>query len=86
MKTTKKFILGNGYSHFAINKETNLIITGWDYSDYDNNELKEFRKDYFDMDLIDLEINPKNTKILIRKSIEKMNIDITNTINWQKNN
>ena len=85
MKTTKKsFILGKGYTHFAVNKQTNLIITGWDYKGYDNEELKQFKADYFMSDLINLDVDPSEVKILLRKSIEKMGIDITNTINWQK--
>jgi hypothetical protein len=85
MKTTKKaFILGAGYTHFAVNKETNLIITGWDYSDVESDDLRQFKKDYFDMDLNDLEIDPKTTKILNRKSVEKLHSEISNSNNWQK--
>ena len=85
MKTTKKtFILGKGYTHFAVNKETNLIITGWDYSTIDTEELKEFKNDYFNLDLINLEIDIKTVKILNRKNVEKLHSDISNSNNWQK--
>jgi len=85
MKTTKKpFILGENYTHFAVNKQTNLIITGWDYKGIENEELRQFKSDYFLGDLIDLEIEPDTANILTRKYIERMGIEITDTINWQK--
>jgi len=85
MKTTKKaFILGKDYTHFAVNKETNLIITGWDYSDISTDELREFKNDYFALDLADLEVDFKSTKILNRKNIEKIITNIADSNNWQK--
>ena len=81
---TKKFILGKGYTHFALVKENNLIITGWDYKGYNNEDLRQFKSDYFLGDLIDLDIDPKTAKILTRKSVEKLGIVIEDTNNWKK--
>ena len=63
------------YTHFAVNKNTGLIVNGWDYSDYDPEELKQFKKDYFFQDLIDNDFNPKDYKILTRKGCEKQGIN-----------
>jgi len=85
MKTAKKaFVLGKNYTHFAVNKLTNQIITGWDYKNIDTDELREFRNDYFVADLIDMDIEFSTTKILNRKNTEKLVSDITDSNNWQK--
>ena len=85
MKLTKKtHILGIGYTHFALDKNTNQIITGWNYSDISTDELREFKNDYFALDLADLEVDFKSTKILNRKNIEKIITNIADSNNWQK--
>ena len=85
MKRSKKpFILGENYTHFAVDKETNLILTGWDYRNISTDELREFRNDYFVTDLIDLEIEFKSTKILNRKNVEKFCSNIADSNNWKK--
>lgn len=65
----------NNYTHFAVNKNPGLIVNGWDYSDYEPDELKQFKKDYFFQDLIDNDFNPKDYKILTRKGCEKQEIN-----------
>ena len=35
------------YTHLAVNKFTNLIVNGWDYSNEDPQDLKQFKNDYF---------------------------------------
>ena len=65
----------NNYTHFAVNKNTGLIVNGWDYTDYEPEELKQFKKDYFFQDLIDNDFNPKDYKILTRKGCEKQGIN-----------
>jgi archaellum component FlaC len=72
-----------GYTHFAVNKVTNLIVNGWDYSGYDSSELRQFKNDYFDVDLEDNGFNPKAYKILSYKACEKYGIDPNNQAkNW----
>lgn len=39
----------DNYTHFAVNKETKKIVNGWDYHGYDQNELRQFKRDYFSM-------------------------------------
>lgn len=63
------------YTHFAVNKRTNLIVNGWDYSGYDSDELRQFKKDYFIQDLIDYDFNPKDYKILTRQGCIKQGIN-----------
>ena len=48
LESVKKIIKENeslNYTHFAVNKNTNLIVNGWDYSDYDNEELRQYKRD-----------------------------------------
>ena len=63
------------YTHFAVNKNNGLIVNGWDYSEYDSDELRQFKKDYFFDDLMDNDFNPKDYKILTRKGCERQGIN-----------
>lgn len=74
-----------GYSHFAISKKNGKILNGWDYSDYDPSELRQFKKDYFDDDLIDYGFNPKNCRILTYKYLITNGIDPDDNANWANN-
>ena len=74
-----------GYSHFAISKRNGKILNGWDYSDYDPSELRQFKKDYFDDDLIDYGFNPKNCRILTYKYLIRNGIDPDDNGNWANN-
>lgn len=65
----------SNYTHFAVNKKTNLIVNGWDYSDYDNSELRAYANDYFWDDMRDYEFNPKEYRILSRKGCLKLGIN-----------
>lgn len=63
------------YTHLAVNKKTGLIVNGWDYSDVDPSELKQFKRDYFMEDLKDYGFNPKAFKIVTTKYAEKTGIN-----------
>lgn len=63
------------YTHLAVNKQTNLIVDGWDYSDEDPADLKQFKRDYFMEDLINNGFNPKAYKIITVKFADKNGID-----------
>lgn len=63
------------YTHLAVNKFTNLIVNGWDYSDEDPQDLKQFKNDYFITDLRDYGFNPKVYKIVTAKFAEKNGIN-----------
>lgn len=72
----------NNYTHFALFKDNNKIINGWDYSDIDPSELKAFKNDYFLKDINDNGINPKNVKILSRKFLIRNGINPEDMNNW----
>lgn len=70
------------YTHFAVNKATNLIVDGWDYSGYDSEELKSYKRDYFYDDLESNGFNPKAYKILSFKACKRAGLDPNNQVNW----
>lgn len=74
------------YTHYAVNKRTNLIVNGWDYSGHDRDELRQFQKDYFFYDLIDYGFNPKDYKILTKKSLIRQGINPDDELNYWSNN
>lgn len=70
------------YSHFAVNKVTGKIVNGWDYSDIDNTELNQFKRDYFFIDLSDYGLDPKCYKIIGVKTLQRQGIDPSDNANW----
>ena len=70
------------YTHYAVNKSTGKIVNGWDYSGYDSSELRAFPKDYFFIDLEDMEMNPKDYKILGKATLLRRGIDPQDWNNW----
>lgn len=72
------------YTHFAVNKGSGLIETGWDYTGYDQEELRLDKKHYFLNDLIDWEIDPKSVTILTKKSLLSKGINPFDYNNWVK--
>lgn len=75
----------NNYTHFAVHKQTNLIVNGWDYSGYDGAELRQYKYDYFLIDLVDNDFNPKEFKILTYNGCKKQGIDPDNDCQWSNN-
>jgi hypothetical protein len=65
------------YSHFAVRKSDNMILTGWEtMSDVDS--LRYFAK----LDLVDMDVNPKEYKILSKSHLKKIGIDPMDWSNW----
>ena len=83
MNSKKSFILGKGYTHFAVCKKSGLIVTGWDYKGYNHSELMEFKKDYFEMDLLDMDVKLKDVRI-VKRSVLIKKVDVTLSCNWFK--
>ena len=73
------------YTHFAVVKDTNKILNGWEYGGYDPAELRNEKKHYFFNDLIDMDINPKLVNIVTAKHLQKQGIDPYDYKNWHKN-
>jgi hypothetical protein len=78
----ESFQNNQNYSHFAVNKATNKIVNGWDYSDYDPSELRQFKNDYFTVDLVDNDLDPKQYKIVTSKYLIRQGIDPNDNNNW----
>lgn len=81
----RPFKNNQGYSHFAVSKKNGKIVNGWDYKNYDPSELRQFKKDYFDTDLIDYGFDPKNFRILTYKYLVKNGINPDDNSNWTNN-
>lgn len=69
-------------THYAVSKLNGKIIFSWEYGDIDPDELREFKRDYFTQDLIDMELNPKTIAILNRKTCVRRGIDPSDNTNW----
>ena len=69
-------------THYAIHIPSNKIVFSWDYNGYDTDELRQFKKDYFIVDLLDMGMNPKECTILTRKGCARRGIDPTNDADW----
>lgn len=76
-----EFILGEGYTHFAIDKNTNKIVNGWDYDGVSNEDIKYYSK----LDLNDQFPDRKASefKIVSRKFLEKNGVNVSDGNNWQ---
>ena len=59
------------------------FVNAWNYSGYDADELRRFKKDYFINDLIDYGIDPKKVKILSGRSLLRQGIDPNDDSNWE---
>ena len=81
----RPFKNNQGYSHFAVSKKNGKIVNGWNYKNYDPSELRQFKKDYFDTDLIDYGFDPKNFRILTYKYLVKNGINPDDNSNWANN-
>ena len=80
----EKSLINPKYTHFAILKSNNKIINGWEYGDIDVEDLKSDKEHYFYYDIKDLDLKPKDVKILTRKALERRNINPFDTNNWHK--
>jgi hypothetical protein len=74
--------VNNDYTHFAVRKSDNKIVSGWEYKNLDNESIKEYSK-------IDLKDNFPNNKlsdfkIVTKKSLENNNVNPFDTNNWYK--
>ena len=78
-----EFEVDPNYTHFAIKKSNNKIVTGWDYKNNDSDEIKYYSK----IDLKDLFPDNKisDFKVLGRNALKRMDIDPFNWDSWIKN-
>lgn len=71
------------YTHFAVNKTTNKIVNGWDYSDHDADELRMYKRDYFTNDLVDYGLDPRQYTIITRVGCKKRGINPDDDSQWE---
>ena len=81
----ESFQNNQNYTHFAVSKRSGKILNGWDYSEYDPSELRQFKKDYFDIDMQDYGFDPKSYKIVTGKYLLRQGIDPDDNSNWANN-
>ena len=81
----ESFQNNQNYTHFAVSKKSGKILNGWDYSEYDPSELRQFKKDYFDVDMQDYGFDPKSYKIVTGKNLLSQGIDTDDNSNWANN-
>ena len=70
------------YTHYAVNKKTNLIVNGWDYSDVDSSDLSMDKNYYFYDDMADYGFNKHDYAILTKKSCLRRGINPDNNEAW----
>ena len=81
----ESFQNNQNYTHFAVSKKSGKILNGWDYSEYDPSELRQFKKDYFDVDMQDYGFDPKSYKIVTGKYLLRQGVDPNDNSNWANN-
>lgn len=74
------FKVDKSYTHFAIGKADNKIVTGWDYKGVDNDEIKGWAKG----DLKDMDLKPSDYAVVSATALKKKGIDPFSWDNWKK--
>lgn len=74
------------YTHFAVLKNNNMIVNGWEYRGYDQEELKSDKNHYFLNDIRDMQIDPKLVNVVTAKHLQSKGIDPYDFKNWNKDN
>ena len=75
----KPHVVDRKYTHFAVNKKTGKIVTGWNYKGVDKEEIPHWTK----IDLKDMDLKPAEFSILSKAALEKKGIDPFDHVkNW----
>jgi hypothetical protein len=74
------FKVDKTYTHFALNKADNKIVTGWDYKDTDPEDIKMYTKE----DLKDMDLKPSEYIIASVSSLKKKGIDPFDWKSWKQ--
>ena len=79
LNEAKPHVVSKKYTHFAVNKKTGKIVTGWDYKGVDKEEIPHWTK----IDLKDMDLKPAEFSILSKAALEKKGIDPFDHVkNW----
>jgi len=76
------FKVDKSYTHFALDKKDNKILTGWEYENTDPEDIKYYSK----QDLIDMDVKPSDYSILSVKALKQKGINPFSWSSWKKNN
>jgi hypothetical protein len=79
LNEAKPHVVDKKYTHFAVNKKTGKIVTGWNYKGVDKEEIPHWTK----IDLKDMDLKPAEFSILSKAALEKKGIDPFDHVkNW----
>ena len=79
LNEAKPHVVSKKYTHFAVNKKTGKIVTGWNYKGVDKEEIPHWTK----IDLKDMDLKPAEFSILSKAALEKKGIDPFDHVkNW----
>lgn len=70
------------YTHYAVLKDKNKIVNGWDFRGIESSELRQFANEYCGNDLKGNGINPKEVKIWTRNYCMRNGVDPSDDNNW----
>jgi hypothetical protein len=68
------------YTHFAVFKQTNKIVTGWEYNGVDNEDIKYYSKSDLNDDYP--EYKASAFKIFTKRGLEQKGVNPFDTNNW----
>lgn len=68
------------YTHFAI--QNGKIVDAWEYANVPAEDLRNFKNDYFTVDIKDMGLNPKEVKVWSRKFALRNGLNPDDTDNW----
>jgi hypothetical protein len=74
----RAFNVSKKYTHFALIKSSNKILTGWEYKNLNPIDIHYYAK----MDIEDMDFNFKDVKILTSKALIKIGINPFEWSNW----
>lgn len=76
----KSFEVDPTYTHFALRKSDQKIVTGWEYDGVDKEDIKYFSK----LDLKDMDLKPSDFTVITINGLKQKGIDPFNWDNWSK--
>jgi hypothetical protein len=72
------------FTHFAVSKTDGKIVYGWDYSDCDPQDLRQFKRDYFFDELNDMGYTSANFVVLTINGCKNYGINPFDNKYWSK--
>lgn len=79
LKESSHVEINEEYTHFLVDKETNMIVHGIEGGGLDKDSIKEFLK----TDLKDLNLKPNDVKLYTKSQLLSKGIDPFDEENWE---